>query len=141
MRTMQRSSIMAYLKGNTSHPSALDIHQAISKNEGMISVATVYNTLAMMKKKGLVREVAVTSGGQKRYDPNVSPHAHLICSDCGKIVDVNLPFAVEVPEVQRQGFEILESDVHFYGLCSSCKTKDRNASVQRQQKKTGTDNR
>ncbi|MBN1663730.1 MAG: transcriptional repressor [Deltaproteobacteria bacterium] len=131
MKTPQRNSVLNYLKNNTSHPTAREIYDAISKkDDGVVSLATVYNTLSLMKKKGLVRELAITDLDYKRYDPNVSPHAHLICGDCGKIVDVRLPFTVEIPEEQKQGFDIRAGDIHFYGLCPACRNKEKNPAAQ-----------
>lgn len=129
MKTVQRNSILNYLKNNTSHPTAIDIFNAINKETNVFSLTTVYNTLSLMKKRGLVHELTITGMDCKRYDPNVNPHAHLICSDCGKIVDVQLPFSVDIPEEQKQGFDISTSDINFYGICPNCRHKEKKSSI------------
>jgi len=96
-----------------------------------ISFATVYNTLSKMKKEGLIRELAINNSDYKRYDPNLSSHAHLICKDCGKIDDIPSPLTVEIPDEQRQGFEIHHEDIHFYGLCAVCRNKVHEKNVNR----------
>lgn len=142
MKTTQRQIIYSYLKNNKSHPTARDIYEAISKKGcEKISFATVYNTLALMKKKGLVREVAIINFDQKRYDPIVTPHVHLICGNCGQISDVLLPVNVEIPDEHRQGFVIQDREVNFYGLCSVCKNKDKKTSTQHSEKKAVSSNR
>jgi Fur family transcriptional regulator, peroxide stress response regulator len=128
VKTPQRKLIFNYLKDNTSHPTARNIYDVLSKNKS-ISMATVYNTLAMMKKKGLVRELAISSFDQKIYDPNVKPHAHFICYNCGKIADVLFPLNIGIPDEHRQGFVIKDSETNFYGLCRSCKNKDEKPST------------
>jgi Fur family transcriptional regulator, peroxide stress response regulator len=126
MKTVQRNSIHNYLKNSTSHPTAKDIYMAVSKKDkDIISLATVYNTLAMMKRRGLVRELAIPNFDQKRYDPVVTPHAHLICSDCGKIADVALPLHLGISDEHKQGFHIQDSEINFYGLCPVCKKRSR----------------
>lgn len=109
---------------------------AISKKEkDIISLATVYNTLALMKKRGLVRELAIPNFDQKRYDPIVTPHAHLICSDCGKIANVTLPLHLGISDEHKQGFSIVDSEINFYGLCSVCKKKNKTSPSQQDIKK------
>jgi Fur family transcriptional regulator, peroxide stress response regulator len=135
MKTPQRNIILNYLKNNTSHPTAKDIYDALSKKD-MISMATIYNTLALMKKRGLVRELAITNFDHKKYDPNTKPHAHLICSNCGEITDIHFPLHVEVPEEHRQGFDIKDSEINFYGFCPVCKNKNKKTEAQRRSKKT-----
>jgi Fur family transcriptional regulator, peroxide stress response regulator len=136
MKTIQRNSILNYLKNSTSHPTAKDIYMAVSKKEkDIISLATVYNTLTLMKKKGLVRELAIPNFDQKRYDPNVIPHAHLICSNCGKIADLHLALHFGISDEHKQGFSIQDSEINFYGLCPICKKKANTPSSQRGVKK------
>jgi Fur family peroxide stress response transcriptional regulator len=125
MKTPQRKTIINYLKDNTSHPTAREIYHAVSQKNGMISLATVYNTLSLMKKNGIIRELAIANFDQKRYDPKVEAHAHLICSNCGEIVDVQLPLHIGIPDEHRQGFLIKDREINFYGLCPVCTEKDK----------------
>jgi Fe2+ or Zn2+ uptake regulation protein len=78
-----------------------------------------------MKKSGLVRELSIDGMDYRRYDPIVSPHHHLVCSDCGKIEDVQPPFSIDVPKEQKQGFDIQTGEIIFYGLCPVCKNKNK----------------
>jgi Fur family peroxide stress response transcriptional regulator len=120
-KTAQRKAIVSFLRGNSSHPSAVEIYEAVSRELGALSFATVYNTLALLKKKGLVRELALVHEGRKRYDPDVRPHHHLICEQCGRIVDIHLPFSPIVPAEYLQGFTVREGMMTFYGTCDRCK--------------------
>lgn len=131
MKTPQRKIIINYLKNNTSHPTAREIYDAVSQKNGMISLATVYNTLSLMKKKGIVRELAITNFDHKRYDPKVKPHAHLICTSCGEIADMHLPLHVGVPDEHRHGFIIKNSEFNFYGICPVCAEKHKKQSSKR----------
>jgi Fe2+ or Zn2+ uptake regulation protein len=50
--TPQRIAIIDYLKGNTTHPSALDVYKAVSERFPTMSFTTVYNTLQTLRDKG-----------------------------------------------------------------------------------------
>jgi hypothetical protein len=81
-------------------------------------------------KIGLVREQAFTNFDHKRYDPIITPHAHLIFSNCGQTTHVKVPFHVAIPDEYSQGFFIKDSEVNFYGLCPVCNTNDKKPSAQ-----------
>lgn len=118
--TPQRLAIMEYLKDNKEHPSALDVFTSISKRFPTISFATVYNTLEMLKKKGLVLELNIDPE-RKRFDPDTNPHHHMICTKCGKVVDVFMEFPLNIPEIETRGFEIERIHIDVYGICETCK--------------------
>jgi Fur family peroxide stress response transcriptional regulator len=119
-RTSQRLAILDYLEGNTSHPSAEDIYRTMSKKNRSMSFATVYNTLNTLAKAGTLREITIDPE-RKRYDPDTSPHHHLICVYCGRIVDVPEEVKVDLPEAMARDFTILGNHIEFYGQCASCR--------------------
>jgi len=121
-RTPQRLAILAYLDGNTSHPSADDIYRAVSKKYHSMSFATVYNTLNTLAKAGTIRELTIDPV-RKRFDPDVSRHHHLMCVHCGKIVDITEGLTVDLPKELAQDFEVLGSHIEFHGHCAQCKKK------------------
>jgi Fur family transcriptional regulator, peroxide stress response regulator len=123
MNTPQRNSILNYLKNSAIHPTAKDIYHELSGKE-KISMATVYNALALMKRKGIVREFAISNSDRKRYDTDLTPHAHLICNNCGKITDGHFPLHLEIPDEHKQGFVAKDIEINFYGLCPRCKKKN-----------------
>jgi Fur family ferric uptake transcriptional regulator len=88
-----------------------------------ISLATVYNTLKELVDMGEVLEIS-TGDGPKRYDPNTTvSHHHLYCVNCGTLRDVN-PEGIGrliLPAGQQHGFELLDVDIVFRGLCADCR--------------------
>jgi Fur family transcriptional regulator, peroxide stress response regulator len=123
-RTPQRLAIMEYLDGNTSHPSAEEIYQAVSETHQAMSFATVYNTLNALTQSGVLRELTIDPT-RRRYDPDTSDHNHLICVLCGKIVDVPGPIEVEPPEDLAHDYTLLGSHIEFYGECHHCRKKKK----------------
>ena len=118
--TPQRMAILEYLDGNKDHPTAEDIYKEIKKKYPMMSLATVYKTLATLKGKGLVRELTIDAG-RKHFDPDTRPHHHIICITCKKIIDIQSDIQIEIPDEQKGSFEVRESHITFYGVCPECK--------------------
>jgi len=121
--TPQRLAILEYLDGNKSHPSAEDIYASVRQKYPTMSFATVYNTLEALRKKGKVLELTIDDE-RRRYDPDVSTHHHLICTDCRKIVDIEDVFSISVPEEQKCSYEVTGNHIEFYGVCPDCKGKE-----------------
>jgi len=122
---------MKYLKNNKSHPTIVDIHRAVSKQLSTISMTTVYNTMDILKKNGLVMELPVLSGEGRKFDSNTVPHDHLICRYCGTTFDINcgIDHSVLLNEDQKQGFDIMGIFTCIYGLCPECKNTENKTSV------------
>lgn len=118
--TPQRIAILKYLEGNTSHPSAEDIYRAVSRSFPTMSFATVYNTLEALRKRGTVLELT-SDPGKKRFETNVSPHHHLVCMRCRRIIDLDVDYDLRLPETAKQGFEIISNHIEFYGICPACR--------------------
>ncbi len=118
--TPQRLAILDYLEGNKLHPSAEEIYAAISKKFPTMSFATVYNTLDALQRRGEVRELTIDAG-KKRFDPDTSPHHHLICVKCRGISDIFTDYDLPLSENERAGFEIIGSHIEFYGVCPKCR--------------------
>ena len=117
--TPQRMAILDYLEGNKEHPSADDIYKAVSKRFPTMSFATVYNTLSALKNRGRLLELTIDPD-KKRFDPDTSPHHHLMCIKCKQILDVQMNYRVALPD---SDFEIIGNHIEFYGICPKCKEK------------------
>lgn len=118
--TSQRLEIIRSLARDTSHPGASDILRKVRKIVPRISLSTVYYTLDMMKKEGLIRELEYYDM-DNRYDTNVSDHINLVCTKCKKITDFirdlsSYPKAVE----QESGFKPANMRFEYYGICKNC---------------------
>lgn len=118
--TPKRIAILRILEGNKTHPSAEDIYRAVLKSIPTTSFATIYNTLNTLKESGKIIELSIDPD-RKRFDPNTSPHHHLMCVKCKKIVDIHKEYQVELSEEERQGFEIVGNHVEIFGTCPKCK--------------------
>ncbi|MCX8030661.1 MAG: transcriptional repressor [Thermodesulfovibrionales bacterium] len=123
-QTPQRMAIMKYLQGNKNHPTVEDIYNYVVEQFPNISLATVYKNIDILKNMGLVQEVTIDPD-KKHYDPDTRHHHHLICVQCKKIIDVDIDFDIRVPKDYLEDFEITTTHIDFYGICKSCKTKEK----------------
>jgi len=121
-KTVQRTAILNYLKNSKSHPSIKDIYRHVSEQLSTISIVTVYNTMDLLKKEGLVFELPMLHGEGRRFDPNPSLHDHLICDTCGAIIDIDAGHSVLSAEKQQHGFDIKKICINVYGVCPRCKS-------------------
>lgn len=86
--TTQRAEIYAALCDLDAHPTAEELLDAVRKVSPGVSLATIYNTLDILTKSGLVRMIApLTPGGPCRYDPVLTDHVHLHTPD-GQVQDL-----------------------------------------------------
>lgn len=113
--TSQRRRILEFLDGNMQHPTAAEIHKAVSPG---VTLSTVYNTLALLKENGLLTELP-QQGGESRFDPNPTLHHHLQCVDCGALHDV--PAAAVQVQVALDT-QVEQAQVFLLGHCpGGCK--------------------
>ncbi|HXX53625.1 MAG TPA: Fur family transcriptional regulator [Thermodesulfovibrionales bacterium] len=119
--TIQRLEIIKCLSRDLSHPGARDILQKVRKNVPRISMSTVYYTLDMMKKEGLLREIDFYDR-DNRYDTNILDHINLVCTKCGRITDFmgDMPSFSKAVE-KETGFKPASMRFEYYGYCKECR--------------------
>ena len=109
-----RLAVARFVLRTRSHPSAEDVFVAVQKDFPVISRATVYNTLNLFVEKGLLQRLPVGEG-RVVYDPDLSPHHHLVDEDTGVVHDIPWE-ALEIPSVKSvQGFEVTNCQVVMRG--------------------------
>ena len=87
-----------------------------------VSHQAVYDVLRVLTDSGLVRRIQ-PQGSVARYEARVGDnHHHLVCRDCGAIVDVDCAVG-EAPCLtpsDHAGFTVDEAEVVFWGRCPGC---------------------
>jgi Fur family iron response transcriptional regulator len=86
--TPQRMEIGMALLSKPCHLSADQILKSLRDAGNQISKATVYNTLNLFSRCGVIREVAIDPA-HLMYDSTVHPHHHLFNSDTGELTDID----------------------------------------------------
>jgi Fur family transcriptional regulator, peroxide stress response regulator len=124
--TPQRLAIVKILAKSEGHPSVEHIHARVKEDFPTMSLATVYKNIILIKSLGEVLELGFPDGSN-RYDGNKpTPHPHVICIKCKKIVDPDLD---SLDEMQKEvaaetNFKILNHRLDFFGICRDCLEED-----------------
>lgn len=110
----QRVAVAGYVLHTNDHPSAEEVFTRVREKFPMVSRGTIYNTLNLFVKKGLLRVFNLT-GGHSVFDPNVEDHHHFIEDGTGKIHDI--PWnALGVSKISSlEDFEVSEYQVVLRG--------------------------
>jgi Fur family transcriptional regulator, peroxide stress response regulator len=120
--TPQRLAIVRILSQSVDHPSVENIYDQIKSDFPTMSLATVYRNIVLIKSLGEVLELGFPDGSN-RYDGNKpTPHPHVICIKCKKIVDPDLDSLDEMKKevASATDFKILNHRLDFFGICSAC---------------------
>ena len=118
--TPQRQAILEFLLNTESHPTAEEIYQHVKAKFPGVSLGTIYNTLNMLKEHGHILELSY-GDMSSRFDGNSLNHYHVVCTQCGVVVDLHRPLIdLEVEVAKNSGFDISGHRLEFYGLCPQC---------------------
>ena len=130
--TTPRETILGFLSRTSKHLSAEEIYISVRRRYPAIGLTTVYRTLDLLARMGLVLKFDF-GDGRSRYElargPKNEHHHHLICTSCGRIIDYRdfideeAKVLNQVEEVlsQKHNFKINSHQIHFYGLCNKCR--------------------
>ena len=114
--TPQRVAIFNYLYEHPTHPDVQNLYENISKLYPTFSKTTVYNALESLEANGFIKAVTIDNK-MIHYDANTSFHGHFKCKKCNKIFDFKID---SLKSSLGEGFEILNKDVYYTGLCPEC---------------------
>jgi Fur family transcriptional regulator, peroxide stress response regulator len=121
--TFQRLKILEYLIQHRCHPTVDEIYSHLLPAIPTLSKTTVYNTLHVLHKAGLVRVLEIDDH-ESRYDVEMEGHGHFKCESCGKIFNFCVDMDLLASEDLKQ-FQVKEKVIHFKGLCPNCISKNQ----------------
>ncbi len=118
--TRQRRAILEEVRAAGGHPRAADIFLQVRRREPRLAYATVYNTLHLLARHGLIQSFDFGEGAS-RFDPRTDRHDHLACRNCGRLVDVEIDLGQAARRLQEEtGFSVEAYHVEVRGLCPGC---------------------
>lgn len=128
--TEPRQAVIQALENMPGHHTAEEIFFNVHKRYPGIGLATIYRTLDLLVRLGIVRRYNFWSGGTK-YElikKEEKHHHHLICKECGKVLDYDdflkeereLVQKIEKVLSERHNFKIDSHNLVFYGICENC---------------------
>ena len=118
----KREAILDVMRSTKEHPSAEWVYTKLKPLFPDLSLGTVYRNLALFRRNGDVVCIG-TVAGQERFDCDIHPHPHFICTNCHRVIDLDLAFAASdhYPDIERAiGCRVSGECVSFTGLCEHC---------------------
>lgn len=119
--TRQRTLILETFFSAGGHLSVEELLELVRKSDARISAATVYRTMRLLSDCGLAH-ARHFGDGQTRYELATDHHDHLICTDCGKIVEFEEEQieTLQLRIAKEHGFKLTHHKMELYGHCPDC---------------------
>ena len=122
--TRQREIVLNILYHSDTHFTPESLYMEIKRKEPNLNVgiATVYRTLNLLEESEMVTSISFGAAGKKFELANKPHHDHLICKNCGKIVE----FENSIVERQQaliakeHKFKLTGHLMQLYGICETC---------------------
>ncbi|ROT45536.1 ferric iron uptake transcriptional regulator [Pusillimonas sp. NJUB218] len=124
--TFPRLKILdVFRKSDTRHQSAEDVYRALIAEDIDIGLATVYRVLTQFEQAGILTR-SQFDGGKAVFELNDGDHHdHLICTNCGKVVEFTDPDIEKRQHLiaEQKNFTLESHTMMLYGICGSCQKK------------------
>lgn len=127
--TVQRQRVLSVFNENVEkHLSAEDVYKIMQAEKDGIGLATIYRTLELLCSIGMLAKVNF-GDGRARYELNneteTHHHHHLLCLACDKIMEIDNDLFEELESeiADKNGFQIIDHNVTFFGYCKECQNK------------------
>lgn len=123
--TVQRDMVVHAVQSLKCHATADEVYAYIIKDYPSIGKGTVYRNLSILSDEGRVRRVEIPDGPD-RFDHTLYEHYHVRCAKCGRVEDVDMEALPNLLDKigDRHGFQFLDYDILFTGICEDCQSKD-----------------
>ncbi|MEI6380526.1 MAG: transcriptional repressor [Cyanobacteriota bacterium ELA615] len=121
--TPQREKILLIFqelpKGN--HLSAEELHQLLEEQAEVISLSTIYRSVKLMTKMGIIRELELAEG-HKHYElnqPHPHHHHHLVCIQCNRTLEFKNDSILKhsLKQSEKEGFQLIDCQLTVMAIC------------------------
>jgi len=123
--TSQRALILGIIRQGKEHLDADEVYRQARKKQPNLSLSTVYRTLQMLKKLGLVEEVRFDEAHHHYEIKPPVEHHHLVCLGCGRVIEFRYPLSRYVKRnvAEAKDFDIVDTEICMTGYCPKCRQK------------------
>jgi Fur family ferric uptake transcriptional regulator len=125
--TPQRKAILDVVQDRVGqHLSSEEIYDLVKVKSPEIGLATVYRTVQLLVELEILSKLSLDDGFVRyelnTHDEDEHHHHHLICSECGRIIEVkeDLLDSIEKDIEKKYAFLIKDHKLKFFGLCETC---------------------
>jgi Fur family ferric uptake transcriptional regulator len=121
--TPQRETILQVFQNlpRGNHLSAEDLYNLLKSRGEAISLSTIYRTLKLMARMGILRELELAEG-HKHYEinqPYPHHHHHLVCVQCNKTIEFKNDSIskTSMKQAEKSGFHLLDCQLTIHTIC------------------------
>lgn len=123
--TQQREAVADVVFNSREHLSVEDIEARLKSRGERIGKATIYRTMEILVRSGLVEDHDF-GDGFKRYENlfgQAPGHEHLVCTHCRGVTEFRSPEITRIQDevARRHGFQPTRHRLEIYGLCADCR--------------------
>lgn len=125
-QTRQKDAIRDALNGCDEFLSAQELHRKLEDRGEHIGLATVYRQLNALAEAGRADTVRLDGQQLFRLCGDDGHHHHLVCTNCGKTVEIESPSESWLKGISdKYGFTIERHTLEVFGLCEDCRKADK----------------
>ncbi|MBI3732308.1 MAG: transcriptional repressor [Chloroflexi bacterium] len=120
--TPQRAMILTAIEAHDAHVTAEQIYERVRAAHPYVNRSTVYRTLQMLCRDGLVTVTDLGAGSVQYELHRDQPHHHMVCQQCGTVAELDhtLLEPLKVVLKRRYGFKAGIEHFAIFGLCARC---------------------
>jgi Fur family ferric uptake transcriptional regulator len=121
--TPQRMMIVSAIENSDGHISAEEIYAQVAAKYPQVNVSTVYRTLELLKKLGLVIETDFGEGRVRYHPAGKGHHHHLVCTECGTVIDLDESQLSSLESMLLREYKFTADLRHLaiFGRCAKCR--------------------
>lgn len=124
--TAQRQLILEAVL-NLGHATPEQVHSAVREVAAGVNITTIYRTLELLERLGLVRHTHLSHGSPTYHAANDDQHIHLVCRNCGAVDELEPERIQPLCDslARERGFQVDIGHVSFFGVCGKCEGEVR----------------
>jgi Fur family ferric uptake transcriptional regulator len=123
--TPQRLMILEAIEHSDEHISAEEIYTQVAAKYPDVNISTVYRTLELLKKLGMVYEIDLGEGRIRYHAEESGHHHHLVCQQCGTVIDIDEAALFTLKDILMKDYHFQAELRHVgvFGTCEKCLKK------------------
>jgi len=114
--------VLSAIEDSDDHISAEEIYAQIVAKYPQVNISTVYRTLELLKRLGLVTETDLGGGRVRYHSVEKGHHHHLVCQECGAIIDLDESALSSLKDTLLREYKFIADLRHLavFGRCVNC---------------------